>query len=291
MINSYLFPTTVADTLAILKKYSGKARIVAGGTDLMLQINAGEQSPEVLVDITHIEELKQLKLENGYVYIGAALTHSEIASSVLIQQYSRCLALAANEVGSPQVRNAGTIGGNVINAQPAADTALALTALHAEAEIITLNGSSWIKIPQLYEKPGISTVDSTSQIVKSFRFKLPGRNSGTAYQRLGKCKSIALPVLCSVTVLGVTEKVIDFVSITLGPVAPAPMHAIQAEAFLLGKHPTPEVFKEAAIIARSESHPRDSILRCSKMYRENLVTVLVENTLHQALSNISERNI
>ncbi len=291
MINSYLFPATVAEALEILKEYHGKARIIAGGTDLMLQINSGQKSPEILVDISRLGELKQIKVENGYIFVGAAVTHNEIASSTFLQENVRCLTLAAEEVGSPQVRNTGTIGGNVVNAQPAADTALALTALDAETEVVSENGSIWTKIPQLYEKPGVSKIDSTSQIVKSFRFRLPGKNIGTAYRRLGKCKSIALPVLCSATVLGVTDNVIDYTAIALGPVALAPMRAKQAEAFLLGKKPTHEVFEEAASIARSESNPRDSILRCSKMYRENLVAILVETTLQQALLNISERNI
>jgi carbon-monoxide dehydrogenase medium subunit len=291
MINNYYFPNSVIEALAILKECGGKARIVAGGTDLMLQINSGERSPEVLVDISRMGELKQIKVENGYVFVGAALTHNEIAASTFLQENVRCLSLAADEVGSPQVRNSGTIGGNVINAQPAADTALALTALDAEAEIVTEDGSISTKIPLLYEKPGVSKVDSTSQIVKSFSFKLPGKNTGTAYRRLGKCKSIALPVLCSAAVLGVTDNVISYAAIALGPVALAPMRAKQTEAFLLGKKPTHEVFEEAAFIARSESNPRDSILRCSKMYRKNLVAILVKSTLQEALLNISERNI
>jgi carbon-monoxide dehydrogenase medium subunit len=291
MIKSYYFPTTVIEVLALLIKYSGKACIIAGGTDLMLQINSGERSPEILVDISRIEELKQIKIKNSYVFVGAALTHNEIASSSFLLKNVRCLALAADEVGSPQVRNSGTIGGNVVNAQPAADTALALTALDAEAEVVSENGSIWTKIPQLYEKPGVSRVDSTSQIIKSFRFRLPAKNTGTAYRRMGKCKSIALPVLCSAVVLGVTDNIIDNAAIALGPVALAPMRALQAEAYLFGKKPTLEVFNKASSIARSESNPRDSLLRCSKLYRENLVAVLVESTLQQALLNISERNI
>ncbi len=214
----------------------------------------------------------------------------KLPRSSLVKKHASCLSLAADEVGSPQVRNAGTIGGNVINAQPAADTALALTALDAEAELVTEKGTTWAKIPSLYERPGISTVDSTSQVISRFRLKLPDEFSGSAYRRLGKCKSIALPVLCSATVLRVQDGLITHASLALGPVAMAPFRALETENFLAGKKPVMEVFSQAAEVARSESKPHDSLLRCSKLYRENLVNVLVESTLQQALGNIQERN-
>ncbi len=289
MVTEYILAQSVPEALLLLSRHNGNARVIAGGTDLVLQLEASKHSPATLIDVTQIGEMCTIEQMDPFTYIGAAVTHAEIAESPIINKYAKCLALAANEVGSPQIRNAGTIGGNVINAQPAADTALALTALHAEAEIVSNEGSQWLGIPQLYAKPGISVINSTNQVVKRFRFVTPGSNSGTAYRRLGKCKSIALPVLCCAVLLDVVDHVIASASIVLGPVAPCPLHAVEAEAFLQGKSVSESLFVAASEIARKEAKPRDSLLRCSKMYRESLVSVLVESTLQQAFVNATER--
>jgi len=289
MLQEYLIPKSISEVLQMLSFYEGRARIIAGGTDLVLQMGAGERSPDALIDVSNLPELGVIEQDDGYTYIGAALKHAELATSPLVNKVARCLALAADEVGSPQVRNAGTIGGNVVNAQPAADTALALTALNAEAEVIDKNGIHWYPITKLYEKPGLSRVDSTSQLIDRFRFITPGCSTRSSYRRVGKCKSIALPVLCCAVVIAVEEDKIVHVSIALGPVAPAPMHAEVAERFLLQKEPALEVIKEAARLSQHEAKPRDSILRCSRMYRESLVSALVENTLMDALQTEPER--
>ncbi len=289
MLQEYLVPKSTAEALEMLANYNGKARIIAGGTDLVLQMESGERLLDAVVDVSGLSELCSIEQDERYTYIGAAVKHAELAASPLINSIARCLALAADEVGSPQVRNAGTVGGNVINAQPAADTALALTALNAEAEILSQKGIMWQPVAHLYEKPGMSKVDSTCQLVRRFRFFTPGSSTVSSYRRVGKCKSIALPVLCAAVVISIEGEEIASASIALGPVAPAPMHADAAEKYLVGKKPTLDVIKETAILAQSESKPRDSLLRCSRMYRESLVAVLVENTILDALQNVPER--
>lgn len=289
MLQQYLFPNSISEVLQLLSFFDGKARIIAGGTDLVLQMEAGHHSPEALLDVSNLPELRKIEQDDRYTYIGAALKHAELAGSPLINKFARCLAQAANEVGSPQVRNAGTVGGNVINAQPAADTALALTALDAEAEVIDQSGATWQPVDNLYEKPGLSKINSAFQLIRRFRFVTPGPDSGSSYRRVGKCKSIALPVLCCAVVVSVENGLISHASIALGPVAPAPMHAEEAERFLLYKEPSEVVIKEAAKLAQQEARPRDSLLRCSRMYRESLVSVLVENTLSGAIQSITER--
>lgn len=289
MLQEYLIPKGTSEVLEMLASYKGNARVIAGGTDLVLQMKAGQHLPEALVDVSGLPEMCRIDQDESYTYIGAAVKHAELAFSPLINKIAKCLALAAEEVGSPQVRNAGTVGGNVVNAQPAADTALALTALNAEAEIISKNGTTWQFVSQLYEKPGVSKVDSTSQLVRRFRFVTPEANSVSSYRRVGKCKSIALPVLCAAVVVHLENDVVKEASIVLGPVAPAPMHAVQAEHYLMGRQPSLDVIKETANLAQSESRPRDSLLRCSRIYRETLAGVLVENTLLDALQCFAER--
>jgi len=141
MWEEYLFPRSIQEALEILKSYKGQARIIAGGTDLILELKDRTRTVKCLVDIREIDALKNIEQDGEEIKIGAGVTHSQIASSMLIQRQATVLAEAASAVGSPQIRNQGTVVGNVVSAQPAADTAVALFALEAEAEI-TISGKA-----------------------------------------------------------------------------------------------------------------------------------------------------
>lgn len=284
MWQEYQYPESVCEALDLLSEGAGQARIIAGGTDLVLQLKRGECQTACLIDISRISELRKVEEENGTITLGAALTHAEVASSPRIQSVAPVLAKAACEVGSPEIRNTATIGGNVVNAQPAADTALALLALEAEAELVAVDGTRWVPLLDLYKGAGVSAVDSTAELVRRFRFRAPSGQTGSAYRRLGKCKSIALPVLCAATMVWLEAGKIVSASIGLGPVAPLPFRAREAELWLAGRPATLETAKQAATIAQKEARPRDSLLRCSQEYREAMVRVLVQSTLEQAMA-------
>jgi carbon-monoxide dehydrogenase medium subunit len=282
MWREYTCPTTLDEALLTLKQWQGKARVIAGGTDLVLQLQRGEREAACLVDVSRIAGMRTISEADGFVVLGAAVTHAEVTSSPLIAARAPLLALAASEVGSPEIRNAATVGGNVVNAQPAADTALALLALDADAEIVGRSGGRWLPLLELYQGAGVSRVDSTVELVRAFRFPAPRAGTGSTYRRLGKCKSIALPVLCAATVVRVADGVVDSVAVALGPVSPLPLRAHRAEAYLEGRPPTPENVARAAELAREEADPRDSVLRCAKDYREEMVVALVRHSLWQA---------
>ena len=284
MWQEYLYPETVDEALDLLADHAGEARIVAGGTDLVLQLRRGERRAVCLVDISRIAALRTLSKVDGVITLGAAVTHAELASSALIQESAPVLAQAAAEVGSPEIRNVATLGGNIVNAQPAADAALALLALEAEAEVIGAGGARWVALPDLYRGAGVSAVDSTAEVVRSFRFRIPTGQVGSAYRRLGKCKSIALPVLCAATIVRLEGDRFVSAAIGLGPVAPRPFRPGVAEAWLIGQPATTEAVARAATMAQKEARPRDSLLRCAKVYREAMVGVLVRSTLLQAIA-------
>jgi carbon-monoxide dehydrogenase medium subunit len=282
MGQEYRFAHTVDEALGLLAAGAGASRLIAGGTDLVLQLRRGERRAACLVDVSRIDALRVLAGTGGFVTVGAAVTHSELAASGLIRERARVLGLASAEVGSPEIRNTGTVGGNVVNAQPAADTALALLALDAEAEIVSTSAARWVPLVELYRGAGVSAVDSSAELVRAFRFRAPSGGVGSAYRRLGKCKSIALPVLCVATVVRLAGDRIASASIALGPVAPHPFRASHAEAWLAGKPAVPATFARAAALVRDEAHPRDSLLRCSREYREAMVSVMVQSTLEEA---------
>ena len=284
MWQDYLYPETVREAVDLLAEWSGQARIVAGGTDLVLQLKRGERQAVCLIDISRIEGMRGIEESDGAITLGAAVTHAEAATSPLIQTVARVLADAASELGSPEIRNVATIGGNVVNAQPAADTALALLALEAEAEIVGTGGARWVPLLDLYQDAGVSAVDSAAEVVRGFRFKVPRGQVGSAYRRLGKCKSIALPVLCAATIVKLEADQVVSAAIGLGPVAPLPFRPSEAEAWLAGQPATAETAKRAAELAQAEAQPRDSLLRCAREYREAMVGVLVKSTLEQAIA-------
>ena len=136
----YKIPNTIEEACDLLWKAEGRAKIIAGGTDLVIGLRNGDQNPPSIIDITRIEELRKIEEKNGAVSIGAAVTHSEIASSSLVKRYGRVLSDATSEIGSPQIRNLGTIGGNIINASPSADTIPPLMVLNAMGRVVSKEG-------------------------------------------------------------------------------------------------------------------------------------------------------
>ena len=156
MWREYLFPKSVDQTLEWLTRYKGDARIIAGGTDLVLQSKEGRCPSTVMVDITRIPGLSEIQEQDGYIRIGALATHGQVAASSLIQEKAGPLAQACGAVGGPQIRNMGTLVGNVVTALPAADGAVALFALDAEAEVASPAGCRWEQISQVYEAVGFA---------------------------------------------------------------------------------------------------------------------------------------
>ena len=285
MGTEYISPTSVKEVLDILKERNGEARIIAGGTDLILDLKEETREVKCLVDITGIEELGRIERDGDSINSGAMVSHQQVAASALIQERAPVLAEAALSIGSPQIRNQGTVVGNVVNAQPAADAAVALLALEAQAEVITRNGKRLIPVEELYQGVGVSAVDSTAEIVTALHFKRLGDNQGSAFMRLAQRKALALPMLNVAVVLTVQGGGFQDVRLVLAPVAPMPFRARKAEAALQGAVIGSATINQAAEIAASEAQPRDSNLRGSAEYRRDMVRVLVRRALEQAVRN------
>lgn len=285
MWQEYLFPSSVEEALAMLAEREGRARLMAGGTDLVIEFTEGHQVADCLVDITRIPELDRIELEDGMIILGANVTHRQTSESPLIRERATVLAQACRAVGSLQIRNVGTLGGNVANAMPAADGTTALLALEAEAEIADGTGRRWAPLPDLFAGPGVSRVDSTREILTAFRFKALGEGQGSALERIARRRALALPILICAVVVTLSEGGDDFESarIALGPVAPVPFRASQAEESLRGSPVSLEAMARAGEMAMQESHPRSSLLRASKEYREEVIKVLVRRGLEQAV--------
>jgi len=289
MWEEYLFPRSIQEALEILKSYKGQARIIAGGTDLILELKDRTRTVKCLVDIREIDALKNIEQDGEEIKIGAGVTHSQVASSMLIQRQATVLAEAASVVGSPQIRNQGTVVGNVVSAQPAADTAVALFALEAEAEIASGSGKNLVPLEKLYAGVGISKVDSTAEIVTCVRFKGLRGSQGSAFWRLAQRKALALPMLNVAVVVTLRDNQFEEARIVVAPVAPLPFRSKRAEDTLRGVPISPEAIKLAAEAAADEANPRDSALRGSAEYRKKMVKVLVKRALEQAIERARQK--
>ncbi len=279
----YFIPNSVEEALEILCGFQGQARIIAGGTDLVIQTQDGTCQADAVVDITRIPDLNTIALEDDYIVLGATVTHAQAAASPLIRERAGVLAAACAVVGSPQIRNVGTVVGNVVNALPAADAAVALFALDAEAQVTSPGFRCWLPIADLYEDVGQSCVDPCAQMVTALRFRPLNEGQGWGFQRLTRRQAVVLPMLVVAAVVAVQEGICQEARLAVGPVAPTPFRAEEAEAALKGQPADEARFKQAAALAVEAAHPRDSLLRGSAEYRAEMVGVLVRRALSQAI--------
>ena len=286
--SDYLFPETLEDAVAMLQKHDGRARIIAGGTDLVLQSKRGLCASEVMVDITRIPDQAFLEEQDGWIHIGPLVTHEQVSASPLVREKAGVLAQACGSVGGPQIRSVATLAGNVVNALPAADGAVALFALDAEVEVLDQCGRRWESITGFYTGVGECGANPCHEIVVGLRLRPLPESAGWSFQRLARRKSLILPMLCVATTVEVEDGRTANARIAVGPVAPIPFRARAAEDMLKGTETDERIIAEAARKAYEQASPRDSVLRGSGEYRKHMVEVMVRRGLNEAMSRASQ---
>lgn len=285
--NVYHRPTTVDEALRLLQHYEGKARVIAGGTDLLVEMRAGHHEPhEALVDVTSIDEIAHIRQSGDEIVIGAGVTHSAIVVSPLLVREATCLVESCGVVGGPQVRNVATLGGNVAHALPAGDGTTALVALDARAEIVKDGQRRIVPLAEMFLGPGKSLINPTQDLLLTLRFESGKDGEASAFKRVMRPQGVALPVLgCAVWVkLDDTRQQILSTRICVTPVAPTPQRASEVEAYLAGKIVDDAVIQKAAELAQMTLHPRTSKYRATADYRKELIAVLTRRTLALALT-------
>ena len=187
-------------------------------------------------------------------------------------------------VGSPQIRNVATIGGNVVNAQPAADTSIPLIALGAEAKIVSSRGEKWVLVENLFQNIGRSAVDPSSEVVTHFRFRPAGKRGSSSVQRLARRRTFTLPSLVVAVALELNDDLRSFgnVRMAAGPVARTPWRAKEAEEILIGSPASEPIISRAASLAKAKAQPRSS-LRGGAEYRKEMVEILMKRAFEECL--------
>ena len=283
----YHAPTSLPEALDLLAKYDGKGAVLAGGTDLLVSMKKREVLPEHLISLKGIAELKGIHDEKEGLKIGALVTLGEIEHSKMIQDKFRVLWDAAQVMASRQIRNLGTIGGNLCSAAPSADTAPPLIVLDASVEIISPNGKRKVLVENFFKGPGESDL-RPSEILTQIMIPNPLKKSSGAYFKLMRRAAMDLAQVGIAACLSFDsgKRTCTRARIALGAVGLTPIRALKAEQILLNKELNETVGKEAGKIAAQEANPRSS-LRASKEYRREMIEVLTKRAVMAAYNRIT----
>lgn len=270
---------SIEDATRILADEGPKARIVAGATDLMLEMERGvRKGITTLVDVTRIQGLNQIKLdENNIIHLGPLVTHGQCAASKIIIEQAFPLARACWEVGAPQIRNRGTIAGNLITASPANDTIPPLMALGAKVILKSVRGIREVPLSDFYKGVRLNVMQSDEMLVDINFPALKPNQRGTFY-KLGLRKTQAISLVDCAVVLSFDGARITNAMITLGAVAPVIIHAKDAEEFLTGRILNDETIVQASELAKTAARPIDDI-RSSHEYRQEMIRVIISRVL------------
>ncbi len=289
MWKTYLNAQSIDEALEALARHGERARIVAGATDLILEIERGvRQGIDVLVDITRIPGLDRIELdEDGWIHLGPMVTHNHCVASALIRERAFPLARAAWEVGAPQIRNRGTVAGNLITASPANDTITPLMALGARVTLRSQMGARVVPLEEFYL--GVRrTVMRPDEMLVDIAFPAMKASQRGTFLKLGLRRSQAISVVDVAMLLDFDGDRVGAAAITLGAVAPTIIHAPEAEAHLQGKELTDDVIATAARLTMEAARPIDDI-RGSAAYRREMTRVLIARGL-QAIARGEERH-
>ncbi len=279
----YLQAGSLDEALALLADKENAA-LVAGGTDLLLELRQGRHPfVERLIDVSGISGIQSIIREGDWIKIGAGVTHKQIISSELLQEHASCVVEGCGLIGGPQVRNVATIGGNVAHALPAGDGTISLLALDTEVELVTSQGSSWQPLIDIFAGPGKVNFDRHQTIVAGFRFAARSQNEGSAFHRVMRPQGVAIAILNMAAWVRIIDGKIDQVRIACGPAGPKPFRAYQTEKYLAGKNWNESSFKEAAGILAGEVSLRTSAHRATKEYRHHLLPVLLQKVMDLAV--------
>ena len=279
VIGRYFTPVSVDSVLHLLSEHQSRSRIVAGGTDLLIELDRRiRPGVDTLIDITRIPGLDEINQgADGDVHLGPLVTHNQVVKSELIVHRALPLAQAAWEVGSPQIRNRGTIAGNLITASPANDTISPMWALGAKVKLASINGTREVELSQFYQ--GVrQTIMAHDEMLVDISFQPLPETARGIFVKSGLRRAQAISVIHLVVILDFDGDMVRMARIALGSVAPTIISAHESEAYLVGKKLSSDAMAEAAKLAAADAKPIDD-LRGTAEYRTHMVEVMVRRAL------------
>jgi carbon-monoxide dehydrogenase medium subunit len=283
----YYAPKTLEEALDLYQQFGEGARLYAGGTELVNQMRAGIVKPRQLIDLKHIPGLDTIHLTPTGLKLGALTKIHDIEFSELIQQAFPAISHAAGSLGSVQVRNKATIGGNICRCSPSADNIPPLMALDASLKIVEKGCEKTVPIADFLLGPGKTILKPGQIMTEIFVPNLP-HYSGCTYLKLSPRKQMDLAVV-GVALMLTTDKTMTkclSIRIAMGAVGPVPMRAPKTEAILMGNQITTDLLEQAAQMASTECKPMNDV-RATEWYRRKMVAVLVKRAFTASLKSIT----
>ena len=281
---NYYIPHSINDVFKVLDGQTpDKVRLIAGGTDLLLDLQQGRHPPlESLVDVTQIPDLQKLEQNQDKLLIGAAVPLRKITNSVLVQKGATALAEATGLIGGPQVRNSATLGGNVAHALPAGDGTISLVALGATTLVATKSEIREVPMLELFEGPGITRLRLCEEFLVGFVVPVADKYQASSFKRVMRPQGVALPIVNMAVWLQRSEDKIADVRIAVGPAGPTPQRGFAAEDVLRGRRFEAETIRDGLKALLESVHFRTSPQRGTAKYRRHLCGVLFGDTLRSA---------
>lgn len=279
---SYLKPQTLKEALGYLKEYGEKVKPYAGGTDLMVQLREGSsrlKDVEYLMDVQALPELRGIEVREDSIRIGAMTSHTEVNESEVLRKHVPFLSIASSTVGSTQIRNKGTVGGNICNASPAADTLSPFVALNARLVVVSVDGEREVMVKDAMEKAGKLKLAPYEMVTSILIDRID--DYSTAFIKLGRRKALAISRMNAAVALKMENGVIAAARIAPGCVFSTPDRVEKAEALIVGKAPSAALFEEAGKAVSEEMIARTGI-RWSTEYKKPVIEALIQRALCRA---------
>lgn len=278
----YHAPKTLNGALILLAEQE-QAKPIIGGTDLMIAMRAAACTPSHLVDLNEIAELNYVKEEEGYIKIGATTTHAQVATNPLARKLPALLD-SVSRIGSPQIRNRGTITGNICNASPAADSAPPLLVHDAEVVVKSLDHERIMPLEDLFAGPKINSLEPM-ELLTEVRIPTPNGGSASSYKRIGRRKAFTLSVVSSAAFIQMDGETCLDAKVAFGSVAMTPIRVPEAEKLLKGSILDEEVIKAASDIVYETVKPITDV-RGTAEYRKDMCPVLMKRAIAQCLERV-----
>jgi carbon-monoxide dehydrogenase medium subunit len=277
----YYAPDSIAEACKLLSQFGPRAKVLAGGTDLIAKMKNEVLKPEILISIKKLDQMKKIEYVPGKgVVIGARSTHNDLVNSKVLNEKYLSISEAAHQMAANQVRNAGTVGGNISNAVPSADLPPIFIALNAAVKVTGVKGERSLALEDVFAGPGKTNLTQDEIITEVI---IPDQKmTGSNYIKFGLRGAGALAVVGVAVAVQVENNVIKDARVALGAVAATPVRAKKTEEFLKGKKVSDEVLAEAGVIASGECKPISDV-RASAEYRTDMVRVFTKRALRAAI--------
>ena len=282
----YFEPTSISEALSLLARYKDEAKVIAGGTDLLVDMKEDCLRPRYLINLKKIPGLAYIIYNDGNgLKIGSLTTIRVLERSAELHRFYPIISEAAHLIGNTAIRNVATLGGNLCNAAPSADMAPGLIALSATATIVGSEGEKEVPLENFFAGSG-STVLTHSEILTEIKVPAPPPDTRGAYIKYGIRGTSDLPIVnvAVIVTLEPENKVCRDAKIVLGNVAQTPMRASKAEEIIRGKRIDADLIEQCAQVAHDEAHPRPHSIRASGEYKKAMIRVFIRKAIMQAVS-------